>query len=72
MKFPKDHMVKAINPISPGDQLLSFKRRPNDPCQCESGKKAKKCCGTATRFLSTDKLEVRLKEKLAKEAKNNG
>lgn len=30
--------------------LSSVKVRPNDPCPCGSGKKAKKCCGTETAY----------------------
>ena len=30
--------------------LTSVKVRPNDPCPCGSGKKAKKCCGTETAY----------------------
>ena len=30
--------------------LFSKRVRPNDPCPCGSGKKAKKCCGTDTKY----------------------
>ena len=33
-----------------GSPLISQKIRPNDPCLCGSGKKAKHCHGTDTKY----------------------
>jgi hypothetical protein len=59
MRYPKDHKIKLIHPISAGDQLMSLKPRPNAACVCNSGKKQKKCCGVHTRYASTDKMGMR-------------
>ena len=32
--------------------FIARKIRPNDPCPCGSGKKAKHCCGTNTRYYT--------------------
>lgn len=37
--------LKGFPKISP---LIADTVRPNDPCPCGSGKKAKKCCGRQT------------------------
>ena len=37
---------------APGNKtIFANKIRPNDPCPCGSGKKAKKCCGTGTKYF---------------------
>lgn len=33
-----------------GSPIISSHQNRNDPCQCGSGKKAKKCCGTVTKY----------------------
>jgi len=38
-----------------GMPLKSRKVLPNDPCPCGSGKKAKRCCGTETKYFLTNK-----------------
>lgn len=38
-----------------GYPLLSRRILPNDPCTCGSGKKAKKCCGTDTKYYYSKK-----------------
>ena len=48
-------MKRKVNVIQAPDDaenrtLTSVKVRPNDPCPCGSGKKAKKCCGTETAY----------------------
>lgn len=42
--------------------LFATKVRPNDPCPCGSGKKAKKCCGTETAFRFQKHLRTVVKE----------
>ena len=44
-KVAKGRMVKVINPVAKGCQLLSTKNGRNAPCQCGSGKKQKACHG---------------------------
>lgn len=44
----RNHKVKVIR--GGHIPLVADKIRPNDPCQCGSGKKAKNCCGTTTRY----------------------
>ncbi len=50
-RFRRDHgqwfyVSSDINPHSPPQRVTKVGR--NDPCPCNSGKKAKKCCGTTT------------------------
>lgn len=45
-------MVTGYSPKEHGCQLISIKQRPNYKCRCKSGKKAKHCCGTETKYLS--------------------
>lgn len=50
-----NHKTKSITLVRPhvaGTQLISLKKRPNDPCQCGSGKKQKNCHGRDTIFWS--------------------
>jgi len=51
-------LLNGFAPKDKGCQLLSRKVRPNDKCLCNSGKKQKHCCGTDTRYLSTDRKKV--------------
>jgi len=51
---PEKRKVLVINPINLGDQLKSFKTRPNNKCLCGSGLKQKKCCGDGGKFMSTN------------------
>lgn len=54
-----------------GFPMVAKKQLPNDPCRCNSGKKAKKCCGTETTYFYTELNETQKKEmqaKLLKEA----
>lgn len=39
--------------------LVAEKVRPNDPCLCGSGRKAKKCCGTDTIYRRVEDLFYR-------------
>lgn len=39
-----------------GATLIALKVRPNDPCPCGSGKKAKKCCGTETKLYNSKQM----------------
>lgn len=39
--------------LNNGKPLLAMKVNRNDLCKCGSGKKAKKCCGTKTRYFET-------------------
>lgn len=34
--------------------LIARKVRPNDPCPCGSGKKAKHCCGISTEYYKSE------------------
>ena len=45
MDKPEDisDLEKMLSPVSP---IISEKIGRNDPCQCGSGKKYKKCCGS--------------------------
>lgn len=49
------HLVTVI--MGDGAPMVSRKIRGNDPCHCGSGKKAKHCCGTETKYYSTRKDE---------------
>lgn len=44
-------------PFFPGNGLPMRSRKvlPNDPCPCQSGKKAKHCCGAGTRYFLRNK-----------------
>lgn len=37
--------------------MIAYKVRPNDPCPCGSGKKAKNCHGTETKYYSSKQKE---------------
>lgn len=40
-----DHLNSRLLPdIAIKEEIKKYKIRPNDPCSCNSGKKAKKCC----------------------------
>ena len=41
---------KVMVDQSGSSPLIARKIRPNDPCPCGSGKKAKHCCGTNTKY----------------------
>ena len=41
-----------------GSPLIAQKIGRNDFCRCGSGKKAKRCCGTDTRYYLTGKAAV--------------
>lgn len=45
--------IKRIFKQTDGFPLVAKKLKRNDPCQCGSGKKQKKCCGTKTRYFFT-------------------
>lgn len=49
----QQHMVKLlrVGKDAVNETLYAKKIRPNDPCPCGSGLKAKKCCGTDTQYL---------------------
>ena len=49
----RNHKVKVMN--GGGAPIVARKVRPNDPCPCGSGKKAKHCCGTETKYYATKK-----------------
>ena len=49
----KQHKVKVY--CGGSTPLVSVKVRPNDPCPCGSGKKAKHCCGTETKYYKSKK-----------------
>lgn len=42
--------------------IYSKKIRPNDPCPCGSGKKAKKCCGTERSYLYNKHVNYVMRE----------
>jgi uncharacterized protein YecA (UPF0149 family) len=46
----KKHKVQVL--VGNGKPFIARKIRPNDPCPCGSGKKAKHCCGTETRYYT--------------------
>lgn len=48
----KTRTIQLVRPHVAGKPLISLKKRPNDPCQCGSGKKQKKCHGMNTVFWS--------------------
>lgn len=48
----KTRSIQLVRPHVAGKPLISLKKRPNDPCQCGSGKKQKKCHGMNTVFWS--------------------
>ena len=50
--------------------LTSVKVRPNDPCPCGSGKKAKKCCGTETAYKFNRHIRTVVPESKLMENKN--
>lgn len=58
----RNHMVKVYH--GDGSPLHSRKVRPNDPCPCGSGKKAKHCCGTDYGYYTT---QPKKKEPLTRE-----
>jgi uncharacterized protein YecA (UPF0149 family) len=52
-----------------GFPMAARKINPNAPCQCGSGKKAKKCCGTKTVYCYSKLNEKQIAEEKAKEEK---
>ena len=50
----KKHKVQVMSSNTP---IIARKVRPNDPCLCGSGKKAKHCCGTQTKYYKTQKQD---------------
>lgn len=50
-----------------GFPLAAKKINPNAPCECGSGKKAKKCCGYITKYFYSKLNEEQIKEKKLKE-----
>lgn len=38
-----------------GNPITSIKQKRNDPCRCNSGKKAKNCCGCETEYFKHEK-----------------
>ena len=46
----KKHKVQVIVSNKP---IIAKKVRPNDPCWCGSGKKAKHCHGTETKYYKS-------------------
>lgn len=71
MKIPRSEAIQFVR--GNGNPLRHKKVLPNDPCPCMSGKKAKHCCGTDTRFqyskLTDAQLaEVRLRQAAEKKA----
>ena len=53
------HFVNEKTP-SPFVPIIAEKIRPNDQCPCGSGKKAKNCHGTETRYYKQTQFEDRL------------
>lgn len=51
--------------------LLSEKIGRNEPCPCGSGKKAKKCCGTQTKYKNREIDKNTVEEKKLEDLKNN-
>ncbi|MCX6222450.1 MAG: SEC-C metal-binding domain-containing protein [Bacteroidia bacterium] len=51
-----------------GSPFKTIKTNRNDPCQCGSGKKSKKCCGTETKFYHS---KVKPKTDLEEMIENN-
>ena len=51
----KNHKVKFYR--GNGTPLLAEKVGRNEPCPCGSGKKAKNCCGTETKYYNSGKRE---------------
>lgn len=46
-----NHKVTII--VGDGAPMVADKVGRNEPCPCGSGKKAKNCCGTETKYYST-------------------
>lgn len=47
----RQHKVTVYSSCS--TPIVAKKIRPNDPCPCGSGKKAKHCCGTGTEYYKS-------------------
>ncbi|HEY6913202.1 MAG TPA: SEC-C metal-binding domain-containing protein [Paludibacter sp.] len=47
-----DRQVKVF--AGNGNPIHSQKIERNEPCPCGSGKKAKRCCGTETKFFKSE------------------
>ena len=47
----RNHKVTVYS--SGSTPIVAKKIRPNDPCPCGSGKKAKHCCGTQTEYYKS-------------------
>lgn len=54
-----------------GRPIRSMKVLPNSLCRCGSGKKAKHCCGTETRYFATKKPEPSVPKAAATETTNS-
>ncbi|WP_363324062.1 SEC-C metal-binding domain-containing protein [uncultured Rikenella sp.] len=52
MKSTTTRHVTCIRPKQGYDLVVSNKIGRNTPCPCGSGKKAKHCCGTKTKYYS--------------------
>ena len=51
-----------------GFPLAAKKINPNAPCECGSGEKAKKCCGTETKYCYSKLNETQIKERQTAES----
>lgn len=49
----KNHIVTVYE--GNGSPIIAHKIKANDPCSCGSGKKAKRCCGTKTKYYHSKK-----------------
>lgn len=56
-------MAIIITPSNGYRGILSKKIDRNAPCGCGSGRKAKKCCGTDTKYYNRDVLTGQIEEK---------
>lgn len=53
-EVPRTGAKFLIKPDAPCNGLLAEKIQRNEPCNCGSGKKAKKCCGTQTLYKNRE------------------
>ena len=54
---------KAQMIIGNGSPILAEKQPPNEPCKCGSGLKAKKCCGTKTKYMHSRSIKKGARER---------
>ena len=68
MKKVQKERTKTIYEVqNQGENLISIKKRRNDPCACGSGKKQKKCCGDKFNSLNIKPTAKSIRIKKMKE-----